>query len=436
GTTLNVTLTFNGNNKHNVGRPRLSVTTAPRPVGLDGNAMPLNIASALNTARDQRTADQTAALLTWYRAIDPEWQRLHKVVDDHAAQAPKPAVEKALISSEGLPAVRLHTQGGDFLDKTHFLKRGDPNQKQGEATLGFLSVLTTAPEAEAHWVVPPPAGWRTSYRRKALAAWITDVDYGAGNLLARVIVNRLWQHHLGRGIVATPSDFGAQGEKPTHPELLDWLADALVRGGWKLKPLHKLIVTSAVYRESAELDEAKLKIDHDNRLFWHYPRRRLEAEAIRDAMLSVSGLLDEKSFGPGTLDERQKRRSIYFTVKRSKLVPMMVLFDAPDALQGLGLRSSTTIAPQSLLLMNSPVVREWAEGFARRVEARGKGSIDDCVKSGYKFALGRDPKADELTDGVAFIHQQQQSYPGRALGPALADFCQVLFSLNEFVFID
>ncbi len=436
GTTLTITLVFNGNNMHNIGRPRLSVTTAPRPVGLDGNPTPLNIAQALKTPRSERKADQTAALLTWYRAIDPEWQKLNKAVGDHAAKAPKPSVVKALISSEGLPAVRLHTQGGDFLEKTHFLKRGDPNQKLEEATEAFLSVLTTAPDAEKHWIVPPPQGWRTSYRRRALANWITDVDYGAGNLLARVIVNRLWQHHLGRGIISTPSDFGAQGEKPTHPELVDWLASELIRNGWKLKPLHKLIMLSAVYQEAAELDTNKLKADHDNKLFWHYSRQRLEAEAIRDAMLAVSGLLDETPFGPGTLDEKQKRRSIYFTVKRSKLIPMMVLFDAPDALQGTGLRPSTTIAPQSLMLMNSPIVREWAEGFARRVEMKAKGSVPDAVKSAYLIALGREPTADELTDGTAFIEQQRETYPAKALQPALADFCQVLLSLNEFVFVD
>jgi len=150
-----------------------------------------------------------------------------------------------------VPPVRLHTQGGDFLEQTHFLKRGDPNQKDGVAPQGFLQVLMPAADAEQRWQTPPPAGWRTSYRRRALAAWMTDVDEGAGRLLARVIVNRLWQRHFGRGIVATPSDFGAQGERPTHPELLDWLAKELVDSGWSLKHVHKLMMTSAAYRESA-----------------------------------------------------------------------------------------------------------------------------------------------------------------------------------------
>ena len=134
------------------------------------------------------------------------------------------AKKKAMICSEGLPPIRLHSQGADFLTETHFLKRGDPNQKDGVATQGFLQVLTRSAEGEKHWQVAPPKGWRTSYRRRSLANWITDVEYGAGHLLARVIVNRLWQHHFGRGIVATPSDFGLQGDRPTHPELLDFLA--------------------------------------------------------------------------------------------------------------------------------------------------------------------------------------------------------------------
>src|SRR5689334_9492 len=127
-----------------------------------------------------------------------------------------------------MPAVRLHTQGADFLEKTHFLRRGDPNQKQREAAQSFLQVLMSSPDGASHWRLDQPKGWRTSYRRASLARWITDVDAGAGHLLARVVVNRLWQHHLGRGIVATPSDFGNQGERPSHPELLDWLATELV----------------------------------------------------------------------------------------------------------------------------------------------------------------------------------------------------------------
>ena len=174
-----------------------------------------------------------------------------------------------LIASEGVPAVRLHTQGPDFYDKTFQVKRGDPNQKVAEAAPGFLTVLTRHPDGDAHWQITPAGRRRTTFRRQALANWITDVDYGAGQLLARVIVNRLWQHHLGRGIVATPSDFGTQGTRPTHPELLDWLAIELVHGGWRLKPIHKLILTSAVYLESDASDPARRAADPDNLLCWH-----------------------------------------------------------------------------------------------------------------------------------------------------------------------
>jgi hypothetical protein len=301
-------------------------------------------------------------------------------------------------------------------------------------------VLTTAADGGKRWQAAPPRGWRTSYRRRVLAGWVTDVDYGAGHLLARVIVNRLWQHHLGRGLVATPSDFGSRGDRPTHPELLDWLASELIRHGWRLKPVHRLIMTSAVYRQGSQIDPSKERLDRDNRLLWRRPGRRLEAEAIRDALLAVGGVLDPKMYGPGTLDPGSRRRSVYFTVKRSKLVPMMQAFDAPEALTGVGERPTTTVAPQALLLMNNPHVRGYARGLARRVAPDGKTPVEDVVRVGYLAALARPPSAEELADAVGFVEGQAESYrvadkaDGREL--ALADFCQVLMCLNEFVYAD
>jgi cytochrome c553 len=382
--------------------------------------------------------ERTAALLPWHRLLDPDWRKLHQEIQAHSKRAPK--LPKALISSEGLPAVRLHTQGADFFNKTYFLNRGDPNQKDGVALQGFLQVLTSAPDKAKHWQVQPPQGWRTSYRRRALANWITDVDHGAGHLLARVIVNRLWQHHMGRGIVATPSDFGTRGEHPTHPELLDWLATELIKHDWHLKPIHKLIMSSAVYTQSSEINEAKASKDRANRLFWHRPRHRLEAEAVRDNLLAVSGLLDPRLFGPGTLDESSKRRSIYFTVKRSKILPMMQVFDAPDALVSLGERPTTTVAPQALMLMNNPNVRGYAKSFARRIAADGKTALEDAVKAGYMIALARGPTAEELADSVSFLKTQGESYmEASKLASnelAFADFCQALMCLNDFVYVD
>jgi hypothetical protein len=438
GSVLTFTLYFQGNDGHNIGRPRLALATGAVPAELTGRGVPQVVLAALKTPAGKRDARQQADLLTWFGStIDPEGRKLHQQVQDHLRKAPRPALTKVMVATEGLPAIRLHTQGADFFPETFFLRRGDPNNKEGVAHQGFLQVLMTDAEQEKRWQTPPPAGWRTSYRRRALAEWLTDVDDGAGKLLARVIVNRLWQHHLGRGIVATPSDFGTRGERPTHPELLDWLATQLIREGWHLRPIHKLIMTSAVYRETARVDEARTRADRDNKLCWRWTGRRLEAEVIRDSLLAVSGMLDNRMFGPGTLDEANRRRSIYFTVKRSKLVPMMQVFDAPEALTGVADRPTTTIAPQALLLMNNPQVRGYAHALARRIAPDAKTPTAEAVRAGFLIALARTPSADELADALAFIRAQTASYSGpnrREL--ALADYCQVLMCLNEFIYVD
>src|SRR5207244_12381710 len=156
------------------------------------------------------------------------------------------------------------------------------------------------------------------------------------------------------------------------------------------------ITTAPVYQESTHVEEATVNLDRDNKLYWRQPARRLEAEIIRDAILSVSGELDAKMFGPGTLDEKSKRRSIYFTVKRSKLVPMMVIFDAPEALSGMAERPTTTIAPQALHLLNNPQVRQAARSMARRIAPDSMTPLEDAVRRGYRIALARDPERDEL----------------------------------------
>jgi mono/diheme cytochrome c family protein len=439
GTVINVLMQFQNNAGHGMGRPRLSLATSADvdlTAAADGEAFRRLL--ALEPAK--RKPEETALLLKWYRRTDSEWQKLNKAAQDSAKRAPKPNTVKALVSGEGLPPVRLHTQGDDFLPATHFLRRGDCDQKDAVAQQGFLQVLMPAADAEKRWHRDPPAGSKTSYRRTSFAEWLTDVDAGAGRLLARVIVNRLWQHHLGRGLVATPSDFGTRGEPPTHPELLDWLASELIARGWKLKEIHKLILTSAVYMQDGRTDELRLKSDRENKLVWHLPTRRLEAEAIRDGLLAVSGTLDDKMYGPGTLDESSHRRSIYFTVKRSKLIPMMVVFDAPEALVGVGDRPATTIAPQALMLMNNPQVRTWAKGLAKRVAADSKTPIEAAVRSAYAWVLSRPPTADELADAVAFVQSQTDVYrkagKSDARELALTDFCQTVMCLNEFVFVE
>ncbi|HEV3146124.1 MAG TPA: DUF1553 domain-containing protein, partial [Gemmataceae bacterium] len=440
GTVLGVTMMFHNNVGHGMGRPRLSLTTSEKPLDLNAPLMPEVAARALDIPSEKRTPEQVQALLVWYRQMDSEWQALNRKIEDHLKQMPKPHVIKALVSSEGLPPVRLHTQGDDFLPQTHFLRRGDTEQKEAVAPPGFLQVLMPGSIAEKRWHRPPPAGSKTSFRRTAFAEWLTDVDQGAGRLLARVIVNRLWQHHMDRGIVATPSDFGTRGEPPTHPELLDWLASELIARKWKLKEIHKLIVTSAVYLQDSRSDDQRLRIDRENKLFWHHPGQRLEAEIIRDSLLYVSGMLDETMLGPGTLDENSRRRSIYFTVKRSKLMPMMSVFDAPEALTGVAERPATTIAPQALLLMNNPHVRAWAKNFAKRVAPDTKTGDEAVIRSAYVTALSRPPSTEEIADDLRFLQAQTQRYQqaGKpdARELALTDFCQALMCLNEFVFVE
>jgi cytochrome c553 len=440
GTKLVFTLEFKNNNQHSIGRPRLSVTTSPRPLKLDGNSLPEATIAALAKPREQRTAEEQAALLKWYRTQDAQWQKLNAAVEQHLAQAPKPELVKMMICSEGVTPIRHHTQGADFFNEFYFCRRGDVNQKQGEATPSFLQVLMRSEDGADHWKETPPAGAKTSYRRRSLANWITDTKDGAGELLARVIVNRVWQHHLGRGIVNTPNDFGLQGTPPTHPELLDYLARDLIDNGWKLKRLHKQILLSSVYMQASEFDEARAKLDESNAYYWRFSPRRLEAEVIRDAMLSVSGELDDKLYGPGTLDEGHKRRSIYFMIKRSKLIPMMTLFDAPEPLVSVGNRPATTIAPQALAFMNNVHVRSWARSLGKQLLPAAEKSTADAVREGYLRALARQPDDAELQQITAFIDAQIASYEAAkkpsARELAMADFAQVLFSLNEFIYVD
>ena len=337
-----------------------------------------------------------------------------------------PAVQGAtrmMICAEGYDPIVMHTQGGPFFDKTYVLKRGSPLMKDGEATQGFLQVLSKPGDAK-RWQWQPPAGAKSSGKRRSLSNWITDVDGGAGALLARVIVNRLWQHHFGTGLVPTPNDFGKTGTACTQPELLDWLASKLIENGWKLKPIHQLILSSRAWQQSSTRDAKKEAADPANGLFMRFVPYRLEGEAIRDSMLSVSSVLDPTMFGPGTRDENSKRRSIYFNIKRSQLIGSMVAFDQPEPLVSQGARPTTTVAPQALVLMNSPQARQWADGLAKRVSTAGDTAKQIAMI--YRLCFNRAPTSDELAAGADFLKS----------GASLADYCQVVLSLNEFIYVN
>ncbi len=444
GTRLTVTMDFNVNNKHNIGRTRLSISNAKEGIAFDASSIPQALAELQQLISSGVTPDklQREKLLTWYRTIDPEWQKLSAAVAAHKQSKPTPKLTTVMVSSEGVKPLKHHADGRGFphfYKETFYLKRGDATQKIRTAEPGFLQILTSPNVPETEWSVNVPDGWHTSFRRRKLANWMTDAKGGAGHLLARVIVNRLWQHHMGSGIVSTPNDFGKQGELPSHPELLDWLAQRLIEEEWKLKPIHKLIMLSAVYQQSSAHDEMRSSIDPDNRFHWRREPRRLEAEVIRDSMLLVGNQLDRTPFGPGTLDEAHQRRSIYFMIKRSKLIPMMQIFDSPEPLASVGKRPSTTIASQALLFMNSPHVRKYATSFAQIVQER---SSDDLIAGVYLRAISRKPTQIERDAATEFMTSQSASYvaDGKSMNDAnklaLTDFCQTVFSLNEFVFVE
>lgn len=421
---ISVRLEFELNTRHNIGRPRLSVIAGTEP-SLDGEGVSASIAAALKRGEPSDEAFQ------WWKQRDAGWRDRHAKIEAHAKSKPS-GLSKALVCAEGFPPLRMHSQGADFFNETYLLRRGNTDLKNGVVSQDFLQVLMRTPEKSKRWEWQPPKDSKFSGRRRSLANWLCDVDHGAGAQVARVIVNRLWQHHFGQPLVATPNDFGTAGALPTNPEMLDWLAGELIRNGWQLKPIHRLLLTSATYQQNTSADPAKQTIDPENRYFTQRKPRRLEGEALRDSVLAVSGKLDPRMFGPGTKDEKSVRRSIYFTIKRSELIGSMVAFDLPEPLVSQPVRPTTTVAPQALFLMNAPQVREWAAEFARRIQGRGE------IARAFQLAIGRDATPDEMQKSTAFIEAQEASYraeqkeDARAL--ALTDFCQVVFGLNEFAY--
>ncbi|MEM7391767.1 MAG: DUF1553 domain-containing protein, partial [Verrucomicrobiota bacterium] len=375
---------------------------------------------------------QWKQMLGIYKQIDGEWSKRQAAYTAFLNTRPKGRKEKVQVTSEGFRPMRHHTAVGsikDFYDKTFHLNRGDANQKGEEADLGFLQVLMRHPDGSKHWFSERPPNARTSHRRAGLARWITDTEYGAGHLAARAIVNRLWHYHLGRGFVPSLNDFGLQADSPSHPDLLEWLAKDLVENNWKLKRVHKAIMMSRAYRLSNAPHPDNQAIDPDNHFFWRRDKRRLEAEIIRDNLLTVSGVLDKTMYGPGTLNEGMKRRSIYFMIKRSKLIPFMQAFDWPDTLTSTGVRANTIVAPQALIFMNNPHVKSYADAFARRVQSEASGTPEAIITRAYELAFSRPPSAEEHAIGLDFFEGRDD------FNQVLNEYCQALLSLNEFVYV-
>jgi hypothetical protein len=323
---------------------------------------------------------------------------------------------------------------------------------------GFLVVLgDTPPDTRLD------ARVASTGRRAALARWLTRP---VNPLTARVMVNRLWQHHFGVGLVATPNDFGAQGEAPTHPELLDWLAVEFVENGWSLKHLHRLMVTSATYCQSSlvQHDDPRharaLRLDRENKLLWHARRQRLEGEALRDAMLVISGELNGQPFGPSArprLPEKissyawkpnetaaeQNRRSIYVLAKRNMRYPLFDTFDLPDMHNSCACRSKTTTAPQALLLLNGEFTFDRARQWAGRLLERHPHDPAALVADAYRAAWGRLATPEEVQAGLRFLETQTAVIQERGDKPAnscrtaaVVDFCHAVLNANECLYVD
>ena len=330
----------------------------------------------------------------------------------------------------------------EIVPEVHVAIRGDFRNPGERVAPGIPAVLADGGDAIGGDAID------AAHPRKALALWLTSPDHP---LTARVMVNRIWQWHFGRGIVATPNDFGRQGEPPSHPELLDWLATEFVARGWSIKAMHRMVMLSNAYRMSDQFDEKNAATDAENRYLWRMNRTRLDAEAVRDAVLACAGTLNPKMGGapvipplavdevnalgeisqwPATLDLREPlRRSVYMYAKRTFRLPIMETFDAPDSSLSCSRRDVTNVAPQALALLNNEFVIARAKEFAERLRKIDPAHADSWVTNGWEIALGRAPTAAERAKALALLDTPDQS-------KALADFCLMLFNLNEFIYVE
>jgi mono/diheme cytochrome c family protein len=346
------------------------------------------------------------------------------------------AVESALKTLErSFKPIKVYAVRPRKPGESHVLLRGDVSNRGDVVTPGGLAAV---PGASADFGLTPAAG--DADRRVKLAQWITDRN---NPLFSRVIVNRLWQYHFGTGIVDTPSDFGINGGKPSHPQLLDWLANQLITNDWSLKHIHRLMVTSAAYQQASKLNRAAMKVDAGNRLHWRREPRRLEGEAIRDTILSVTGQLDRTVGGIGYRDVREyrhkgshfyaladavspeaNRRTIYRFAPRGARITMLDTFDCPDPSAMAPKRAVTTTPLQALALMNNPFVLMMADHFATRLKREAGTDVNQQVQQLYELVYGRPADAAELPEATTFIKSH-----------GLAAFCRVVFNSNEFLYV-
>ncbi|MEW6156134.1 MAG: PSD1 and planctomycete cytochrome C domain-containing protein [Verrucomicrobiota bacterium] len=413
------------------------------------------------------------------------YQYNQKAADDLKAMDAKIAEVRARKPVEDFIAAL--TEPVDNLPVTYLFHRGDHKQPKGAVPPGVLSVLV--PPGTSVDLPPKETHIHTSGRRLAFARWLTS---GTNPLVARVFVNRVWMHHFGRGLVSTPSDFGFMGERPSHPELLDWLANDFVEQGWRVKRLHKLIMTSTAYRQSSRRLPRYDQRDAEARFYWRKPVQRLDAEALRDAILAASGDLNPAMYGSPVpvrpdlhgqiivgvdktqgdnkmpvevgLNGEEYRRSVYIQMRRSRPLAMLHAFDAPVMEVNCERRQSSTVATQSLMLMNSQFILDQARHFAQRLQKEAGEDRDRQIQRAWLIAFSRLPSDAELTDARAFLARQtehvrlaqkeiptpkaeekpsekKEDKPKPPPPPApelqaLTNLCQTLLSANEFLYVD
>ena len=409
---------------------------------------------------------------------EPDARTLRTLKGDAAtryAALKKDLAEFDSLKPKALPRAQYMIDISATAPPTYVHTRGDPYAKGMEVQPGFLSILDPNDPK-----ITPPAGLNSTGRRTVLANWLVDPK---NPLVARVMVNRVWQYHFGTGIVATPGDFGRMGSRPTHPELLDYLSSYFVENGWSIKKLHRLIMLSNAYRQSTDNQAKAAEVDPDNKLLWRYNRHRLEAEAIRDSMLMVSGLLNSKMGGPGVFPPvpsgavsalsataaaggwssekdplQNNRRSVYIFVRRNLRYPMLQEFDTPNTFEVWHSRKNTVTPSQSLDILNNDLILDWSREFAGRVMSEGKASSEpwEQIDRAYRMSYGRGATAEELKTATAFLEQQTSIMAKRLAGggvkppmptrtlegmdparaAAFVDLCQMLFASNEFLYIN
>ncbi|MGE3779849.1 MAG: DUF1553 domain-containing protein, partial [Pirellulaceae bacterium] len=331
------------------------------------------------------------------------------------------------------------------LPVTRVLLRGSPESPGAEVGPGDLTVLGDVLPVD---LTSKDETLSTSGRRLAFARHLTS---GRHPLVARVLVNRFWMHHFGRGIVGSAGDFGTQGDLPSHPELLDWLAVEFLEQGWSLKQFHRLVMNSETYRQASQRRPDAEEVDAANLLLWRAPVRRLEAETIRDAMLAVAGNLNPERFGEpvGVVEDDNAqvvvnpavkraafRRSIYVQQRRTAPPYQLAVFDGPETEPNCEVRQVSTVAPQALLLMNSGFVVEQSQAMAHRVRLEAGDDPVRQVRRAWELAFGSGPGEDDQRDAVAYLEQQAQTISASRNLPdaALASLCQALLASNPFLY--